>query len=624
MAFLKQSTKSAFTNFILEDPRPSSTAIYILGDAHDYNSLSPIFGKYSITTSDGFPGTQVGFHNFSTAFSEMNWSGSWSTFATLMLTKGNSTVQQLTQTGNNTHTNLWPNWLLSIDPQYEPKGSNFLTDGINNGLFFYYSSIRHPSISWTLFTNVPESRELYDNLIPIDSSLNVTTIASTVSPRTYFPYIDSVTKRIPAILVQQTLINSSAGAVDRASNVFRLGYIGDWPALVNASGTSNSLSLNNWTGQFLGPAADGKPLYFLINASNDQEQRVLSYNMSNNTTTYLHQYSSTRSAFGGAVGGTRSTAAGIRNPNKLASSFFNDPSAANTKGFYVPYFDTANNYQPYYIQWNKTTDVFTRNEDINVYENSNRNSFSASSQYLNDLTGDPGDLAGYSSWVFNETFTVTTNSVTTRYLILGAVNGQYQIYDSSNIRRGFITYEVDSTDPKKLIYHSHFFARETPRNIVWLNDDKTSLGIFHYQSFVIYNFSESQGWVETQSISERFWSVGRDRSDRIWGVASYGSSQYTALHLITPSMPVKINIVPEQSIYNFEGSVINSYFTLEAINSQGSRIESNITLVIDGTTMTFEDNTKSKIVQTSTAQTTQVNVKIVDSGFSQIITSVTV
>jgi hypothetical protein len=40
--------------------------------------------------------------------------------------------------------------------------------------------------------------------------------------------------------------------------------------------------------------------------------------------------------------------------------------------------------------------------------------------------------------------------------------------------------------------------------------------------------------------------------------------------------------------------------------------------------MTFEDNTKSKIVQTSTAQTTQVNVKIVDSGFSQIITSVTV
>jgi hypothetical protein len=233
-------------------------------------------------------------------------------------------------------------------------------------------------------------------------------------------------------------------------------------------------------------------------------------------------------------------------------------------------------------------------------------------------------VGGCSSYVFNETFTHTLNGVTTRYLTLGALNGQHAIYDAVDVKRGFITYTVDPADPTVLTYHSHFVASETPRNIVWLNDAKTLLGVFHYNTFDIYSFVPATGWVLTQTINERFWSVGRDRSDRIWAVAESNNSNFGDLHLITPQLPVTINLVPENETYNYQGSTINSYFTVEALNVAGERIQANVTLVIDGSTITFADDTKSKIITTSASGTVQANIKIIASGFSQVITSVNV
>jgi hypothetical protein len=456
--------------------------------------------------------------------------------------------------------------------------------------------------------------------VPLDISGGGTGISSFLY---LYPYVDSATGRIPTNYAVNDANPGQAGYVAGLANNFRCGTLNNFDTGFTTF-TLNGTGITNYTGQFLGPANNGNVLYFVINSTDDINQKIVSYNMNTNVVTYLQEFSSARSAFGGSLGGSRNTASGINTVNKLASSFFDDPGTANTKGFYVPYFDTANNYQPYYYQWNQTNDVFTRIEDVHVYSNVSQTGYSLSSDYLNNLTGDPGESSGLSSWVFNETFTHTANNVTSRYVTLGAINGQYAIYDTDSNKRGFITYTVDPSDPKILTYHSHFVATATPRNIIWLNDSKTLLGIFYYNSFEIYSFNATTGWTLTQSITERLWAVGRDRSDRIWAAAEASNSVYTDLHLITPQLPVTINLVPENETYNYQGSTINSYFTVEALNVAGERIQANVTLVIDGSTITFADDTKSKIITTSASGTVQANIKVIASGFSQVITSVNV
>ena len=610
MAFIKQSTKHVVTYMVLEDPRPGSTAIYIQGDAHDHATLSPIFAKYLVLRTDG----QAGSDQFGSHYTGVSSDLTNTATNHLLLSKGSTTVKQGTETGNNIYTNIDVSWLLSMAPEYAPTGCNYITDGTTPGILLYGRRTYRHDVLGLIDTNT--NKELYNqDLNFLSYSLigggNINVNYGTL------PYLDNVSKRI-----LQIDNRSSDNTFGYIPNNFRVGYIGTWPnTFVSAI---NATNLVNYTGQFLGPAVNGNVLFFLINSTDDINQKVLTYNMSTNTATYLHEFSAARTAFGGSVGGSRSTATGIRTPNKLASTYFTDPVLSNTQGFYVPYFDTNNNYQPYYVRWNTLTDTFTRESNVHVYANVSQTGYSLSSNYLNDLTGDPGDLGGCSSYVFNETFTHTLNGVTTRYLTLGALNGQYAIYDTGDVKRGFITYTVDPADPTVLTYHSHFVARATPRNIVWLNDAKTLLGVFHYNTFDIYSFAPATGWVLTQTVNERFWSVGRDRTDRIWAVSSSTNSNFGDLHLITPQLPVTINIVPELETYNYQGSTINSYFTVEAINAAGSRVAANVTLVIDGSTLTFDDDSKSKIITTSTSGTVQANIKVTGSGFSQIVTSVTI
>jgi hypothetical protein len=362
-------------------------------------------------------------------------------------------------------------------------------------------------------------------------------------------------------------------------------------------------------------------LFLTINASNDNQIKVVDYNIDNNTTSFLYEWSAERQAFGGSIGGTRAESFGIRRQVKFASTFFNDPDDANTKGFYIPYFDVSNNYQPYYMQWDKTDDTFTQNSDVLVVSETVNNTFSPSSSFLNNLSQTvSAGQTGMSGAIFNETFVFDS----TRYLILGALNGVYQIHDNSTSARTFITYEIDANDPKVLIYHSHLQLPTTPKNIVWLNDSKTLMGVFLDTSFRVYSFNNTTGWTQSQAISETFWSVGRDRSDRIWAAAEGAVDDFSELHLITPAIPIVINIQPELTTYNYQGTTINSFFTLEAINAQGNRIATDVTLVIDGSTMTFANGTKSAIVTTSSTAPVQVNIRIIDTGFSQIVASVTV
>jgi len=627
MAKLRQANKTG-TSVVWEDPRSNGDIIYIYGDAHDLSTLSPIFGFSLVTRTDGFTISQIG--NTATPNGDggnasnnasgdsLTYNNAGVTYSSLALTKDSSFVRHTLNTGNHPSTNISFTFAASMNPSYPARAIKEVQEGERSAYIWTNHSGGTSDGDIVVWTN--PTKDFYEErpsrIYGGFGTTNFFTNNSNFSTNynefpAWFFYYDSNQSSISGIS-ENTMYRAN---YSEAGGVIRPVKIGTFPdfASITYAGSHESY----YTYQFLGLSTGGAPLYFYTEITDDHGHKVVQHNMSDNTTTDVYTFTAAPAAAGTSIGGTRSTSApSMGEQAKLASKLMDDPTSSGNKCWYVPYFDTAQNYHPFFFQWDLSNDTVVRNEDVSVVDS--QDTAAPSSSHLSALPGNFGEYSRLSSIVYNEHFTTEGKT----FLLLAVLHGAYRALDASQNRRTYITYEIDATDPKKLIEHSTLELNATPRNIVWLNDAKTLMGIFYETSFGIYNFTDATGWVESTVIAQQFWAVGRDRNDRIWGVA-YSPSGHADVHLITPTLPVTIKIIPENDTYNYQGSTINTFFTLEAINAQGNRIETDVTLVIDGFTMTFDDDTKSKIVTTSTTAAVQVPIKIIDSGFSSIISSVT-
>ena len=100
--------------------------------------------------------------------------------------------------------------------------------------------------------------------------------------------------------------------------------------------------------------------------------------------------------------------------------------------------------------------------------------------------------------------------------------------------------------PTALTHHSTVTIPETAKQAVFLNDTKTLLGVFGVDAFYIYNWDNTNGWTLTTTLAEKAFAVGRDSTDRIWMVAGGRDNGYADIHVITPTIPVRITITPAQ------------------------------------------------------------------------------
>ena len=115
--------------------------------------------------------------------------------------------------------------------------------------------------------------------------------------------------------------------------------------------------------------------------------------------------------------------------------------------------------------------------------------------------------------------------------------------------------------------------------------------------------------------------VGLDQTNRIWGVSRERGT--ATLHMITPTIPVTINVVMASSSFTFTGSNISTSCTVDAYGSDGLRISTVVNLAIDGNTMIFTSNsTKSLSVTTSASASVTTNLTITGGGVNNIIASV--
>jgi hypothetical protein len=136
-----------------------------------------------------------------------------------------------------------------------------------------------------------------------------------------------------------------------------------------------------------------------------------------------------------------------------------------------------------------------------------------------------------------------------------------------------------------------------------------------------FSFNTSTGWAPTGTYPYEFRGIGLDQTNRIWGISR--EKAVAVLHMITPTIPVTINVVMASSSFTFTGSNISTSCTVDAYGSDGLRLSTSVNLAIDGNTMIFTTNsTKNLTITTSASASTVVNLTITGGGVNNIIASV--
>ena len=296
------------------------------------------------------------------------------------------------------------------------------------------------------------------------------------------------------------------------------------------------------------------------------------------------------------------------------SEVFDDPrGTANTKVFYRNYYDSYRNFHPFVITWDTSTDTFARETDITCNVLSSVHADMSGSSFQGNVNN-RCEQQNLQTW--------TGSSL--RYVCDMKLDGRPSAKDSDAAYRTWVTYSVGASDPKALTYHSKVTMPSTPRSLIWLNDSHTMMGIWFKNSFGIYSWNDTTGWNQTTLLAHKVQNIGRDSLDRIWYIrpsSKYGNTK-PELHLLTPTLPVTISVAPENAAYTYSGSTITSYIDVSAINASGARIASSVKLVIEGSSITFSDDSTSKTVTTLTSGDLQVATKVISAGFTNISASI--
>lgn len=600
MAKIKSSNKADFAA-VFEDPRPSFDTIYFFGDGHDKTTLAPVFDQHLATQSSGSKAISNGKNNNA----DTNICAGAPKY-TLALTKATAHCYHTAATGNDPKTNVDMTYAMSMDSAAPLSPIQYFTDGTSNHINWNCNT-NDAFYQYAVWSNPGTAKELSE----LSPGYNATNTdrgghSSYAVMRDFF-YRDANSGYLSGNW-HRTYGQHTGGGKWFAP---RFGMCR--MTFANYSGVDYISERDFYHNQYIGASdVDGLPMYLYNYISDDYHQIVSRHNLSSNNETVMNSWTAAPAASGSNYGGARNVAGGIARQCKFSSTAFEDPSSAGNVCWYTPYFDTSNNYFPFLFQWNKSADTFTRNEDVAITGN-------LSSNYLNNLTGSSQSYDGFGSVIYNETFVAGGN----RYLSVFPLCGKYQVNDGADEKRTIVTYSVNASNPKALTHHSVTVVPATIKNVVFLNDAKTKLGVFNDQSFHIYDFDTTNGWEKTSTLPYQFWAVGRDSGDKIYA-ASYNSSGYVDIHLITPTVPVSITLTPASSTYDYQGTTINTTVGVSAYNSAGDRIATSVSLTIDGSTMNFGSGATTATVTTSTSADVSQALEITGAGFSDIIARVSI
>ena len=603
MALIKKNSKQGVTA-VMEDPVTGSNYIYIDNDAHNKTTLAPIMNATAIAREDstGPADHLIGdaYFNYYEEDGVYNYMRAGEN-GLLLLTKETIVDRQHNVTGNDARNNVNVIHRRSLD---EDEISGDLNAFTKSGGGQYVSRMyRTNHYNWHKHYGAdhvtqPPHVDRPDYEYP---TYGGTTSTNTVTdqPMACTGFGESETR--VAFITNDHRVSLNNRPMEGVGRI-------------QADGSSQSMNIeqkDNYYVQYIGRSLQtSKPLYLYNFIDNEYTQYIEQFNVGSDNCTQLHLFNAVPTTTGTLYGGARGYST-IGKTANWASKHFYKTGDSDTKIFYLPYFDANYDYHPWVFEWNQTNDTFTRLQATNITGD-------ASTTHMSGQYNKPGDQAAFASCFFNETFVNNNN----RYLTVMPVTSNHLGHDASDLARTFVSYSVSSSDATALTYHSKIIIPKTPRNMLFLNDARTLMGVLTKDVFYIYKWDNTNGWVKTGDIPGTFVGVGRDSTDRIWAVNAPGDDRWVETHIINPTTPIKVTITPASATYNHTGTTITSTVDVSAYDINGARIATSVALTIEGTTMTFGDDTTSATVTTSANAETSQAIKITGAGLSDIVANI--
>ena len=297
-------------------------------------------------------------------------------------------------------------------------------------------------------------------------------------------------------------------------------------------------------------------------------------------------------------------------------------ASSTRRVIYSCHYDASSNLAPIRYVWNPADGSVTATNCTMTYSGANTYG-TYSAMYTTEANQTYNNMSwhqkGYQFTVDGVNY--ITFWLTDKYAHAGSGSSRW----STSLKRTMMTYTIGAgTGDDVLTYHSSYTfptVNDIPRDFMPINAAGTQMMVPVTLQMKFFSFNSSTGWAPTGTYPYEFRSVGLDQTNRIWGMSREKGN--AVLHMITPTIPVTINVVMASSNFTFTGSNISTSCTVDAYGSDGLRISTAVNLAIDGNTMIFTTNsTKNITITTSASASTVVNLTITGGGVNNIIASV--
>jgi len=141
----------------------------------------------------------------------------------------------------------------------------------------------------------------------------------------------------------------------------------------------------------------------------------------------------------------------------------------------------------------------------------------------------------------------------------------------------------------------------------------------HIKTYSFNNTTQAYDYASTLT-TESFDEVCIDNQNRIYT----RTKNTNKINIFMSDIPTTISVVPEHDNYDYQGSTINSYLTVNAYNHLGDRIAVDVRLKLIGSNITFDNGEVETTVTTSDSSDTTVNIKIDGASYVRVAASVVV
>jgi hypothetical protein len=194
-------------------------------------------------------------------------------------------------------------------------------------------------------------------------------------------------------------------------------------------------------------------------------------------------------------------------------------------------------------------------------------------------------------------------------------------------RRTMLTFSLGSgTNDQVLSYHSHYVFPtifDVPKNFMPTNANGTTMMVPSTYKTQFFRFDDVTGWYPASEYKTEFRSMGMDSTNRIWGYAM--DENNGNIHIIDTTIPSNVSVVMSNTNFTYTGTTLSPTATVNAYNYEGNRVTANVTLTIDGSTMSFATNSsKTLSLTTSNTVDTIVNLSIAGGGVNNIYAAISV